>query len=99
MQGKFMLKYQFLSKVSLQVQKSEIFLIQDHIFHDIFFIILFYLRYADQVSVGDEVLVQGSDDLKPEKITNVTSFKLQGFLFFSFWTLPKFLLITKVYLH
>ena len=37
-------------------------------------------RYAAQVAIGDEVLSQGnrSNKLTPEKVTNVSSFMMQG---------------------
>ena len=35
-------------------------------------------RYADQVLVGDEVLVQGIDNLIPAKVINVSSLNMQG---------------------
>ena len=39
---------------------------------------LFCFRYADEVSVGDEVLAQGNDEFIPEKVLNVSTFPLQG---------------------
>ena len=45
-------------------------------------------RYADQVLVGDEVLVQGIDNLIPAKVINVSSLNMQGdlcsFIYFAF---------------
>ena len=38
----------------------------------------FFCRYARHVSVGDEVLVKQNYDMTPEKIINVSSFKMQG---------------------
>ena len=35
-------------------------------------------RYADQISNGDEVLVQGYKELAPTKVLNVTSFMMKG---------------------
>ena len=35
-------------------------------------------RYADQVSVGDEVLVLRNDELMPAKVMNVSSIIMQG---------------------
>ena len=35
-------------------------------------------RYADQVLVGDEVLVQGNDEVIPAHVINVTSNIMQG---------------------
>ena len=37
-----------------------------------------YFRYADQVSVGDEVLIQGYDKLLPTKVINTSDLMLQG---------------------
>ena len=39
-------------------------------------------RYADQISVDDEVLAHKNDDLIPAKIINITSFTMQGDNFF-----------------
>ena len=41
-------------------------------------IFILYIRYADQVSVGDEVLVPGNGELTPAKVTDVPTFKMQG---------------------
>ena len=38
-------------------------------------------RYTDQVLTGDYVLVDEKDELSSEKVTNVTSFTMQGKLF------------------
>ena len=35
-------------------------------------------RYADHVEVGDEVLVQENDELKPANVTNISSEIMQG---------------------
>ena len=35
-------------------------------------------RFADQVAIGDELLAQGYDILSPEKVINVSTFKMQG---------------------
>ena len=35
-------------------------------------------RFADKISVGDEVLVEGYDDFKPVKVVNVTMFVMPG---------------------
>ena len=35
-------------------------------------------RYAEQVSIGDQVLVQGNDILLSAKITSISSIKMQG---------------------
>ena len=37
-----------------------------------------HCRYVDQISFGDEVLVQGNDNLTPAKITNVSSLLMEG---------------------
>ena len=34
--------------------------------------------YADKVSVDDDVLVQTNDKFTPDKVTNVSSFMMQG---------------------
>ena len=39
---------------------------------------LFSSRFADEVSTGDEVLVQGIDELIPAMVTNISSFRMQG---------------------
>ena len=39
-------------------------------------IILF--RYADQVLIGDELLVQGNNEMTPAKVINISSFMMQG---------------------
>ena len=36
------------------------------------------LRYAEQVSVGDEVLVQGNHQLIPRMVTNISTLFMQG---------------------
>ena len=38
----------------------------------------FPFRYADHVSIGDEVLVKGNDVLTPAKVINVSSLIMQG---------------------
>ena len=52
---------------------------------------LFCVRYADEVSVGDEVLAQGIDEFTPEKVLNVSTFTWQGN--------NNFCLIFIMYLH
>ena len=37
-----------------------------------------YVRYADKVLVGDEVLVPGNKVLVPTKVMYISSFKMQG---------------------
>ena len=47
----------------------------------------FYFRYANDVSVGDYLLVQGKDKLVPTKIVDVTDLTMQGnysYYFYSF---------------
>ena len=52
-------------------------LIFDFIFHfQKYFQLLF--RFADKILMGDDVLVNGNDELSPEKVTNVTGFTMQG---------------------
>ena len=41
-------------------------------------VILFFLRYADQLSITDEVLVHQNDKLTPDKVINVSSLIMQG---------------------
>ena len=36
------------------------------------------IRYADQVSAGDEVMVLGNDKLMPSKVVDVSSHFMQG---------------------
>ena len=40
-------------------------------------LMVFNFRYADQVSIADEVLVEG-EELTPAKVTNVSSLFMQG---------------------
>ena len=35
-------------------------------------------RYADKVSIGDDVLVQRNGTLIPDKVIGLSSFKMQG---------------------
>ena len=35
--------------------------------------IICFFRYADQVSIGNEALVEGNDELTPAKVINVNS--------------------------
>ena len=37
-----------------------------------------YFRYADQVSIGDEVLFSRNDELIPGNVTHISSFMMQG---------------------
>ena len=37
-----------------------------------------YFRYADQVAIGDEVLVQGNDGFTPQRVFNVSYSMMQG---------------------
>ena len=41
----------------------------------------YQFSYADQVSVGDEVLVEGNDYLAPVEVIEVSSTKMQGKLY------------------
>ena len=36
------------------------------------------VSYADQLSIGDEVLVQGNNDLTPAKVINISDITMQG---------------------
>ena len=36
------------------------------------------LRYADQLSIGDEVLVQRNDKLMPVQVIKISNFTTQG---------------------
>ena len=36
------------------------------------------MRYADQVSIGDDVLAQEKDELTPAKVVQVSMVKAQG---------------------
>ena len=40
--------------------------------------IIILIRYADQVSIGDDVLVQEKDELTPAKVAQVSMVKAQG---------------------
>ena len=40
--------------------------------------IIFFFRYADQVSIGYEVLVEENDQLTPTKVTHVVALTIQG---------------------
>ena len=42
------------------------------------------LRYADQLSIGDEVLVERNCELAPEKVINITSYPMQGRPYFKY---------------
>ena len=37
-----------------------------------------HFRYAEQVAIGDEVLVELESGLTPTKVTHVSGFKMQG---------------------
>ena len=39
---------------------------------------MFCFRYAEQVLIGDEVLVKGNNELAPAKVINVSELKMQG---------------------
>ena len=50
--------------------------------------ILFYFRYANDVSIGDVLLVQDNKNLVPAKVVDVTDLTMQGNYsnyFHSFW--------------
>ena len=38
----------------------------------------FFIRYADLVSIDEEVLVHGNGELTPAKVINVSTYKTQG---------------------
>ena len=40
--------------------------------------IIILMRYADQVSIGDDVLAQEKDELTPAKVVQVSMVKAQG---------------------
>ena len=47
--------------------------------------VLNHFRYADDVSIGDEVLVQGEDDeLTPAKVIDLSSSTMQGDILWRF---------------
>ena len=35
-------------------------------------------RFADKVSIGNEILVEGNDHLTPAKVMNIRSFTMEG---------------------
>ena len=37
-----------------------------------------FLRYAEQLSIGDEVLIQNNFELSPEKVVNVSDISRTG---------------------
>ena len=39
---------------------------------------IYYYRYADQVSVGDEILVQNNNELIPDKVIEESKFVMEG---------------------
>ena len=47
------------------------------------------LRYAEQVSSGDEILVQANDELTPARITDISVLMMQGrcYSLFSFYAM------------
>ena len=47
--------------------------------------LLCFYRYADQVSVGDEVLVQEKDKFTPTKVFEISTFHKQGTYFSLFF--------------
>ena len=50
-----------------------------------------HLRYAEQLSVGNEVLVHQNKELIPAKIINVSDFTMQG--------IPSFISLTLLITH
>ena len=42
----------------------------------------YFIRYANKVTVDDEVLVQGNGELISEKVVNVSSQIMQGTMFY-----------------
>ena len=40
-----------------------------------------FFRDADKVLIGDDVLVNGNDELSSEKVTNISSFAMDGKIF------------------
>ena len=40
--------------------------------------IIFDFRYANQLAIGDEVLVENNDEFTPRKVLNMTHFIMQG---------------------
>ena len=52
----------------------------------------YFLRYAEQLSIGDEVLIQNNFELSPEKVVNVPDISMTGnnhsfFLVYYFYSL------------
>ena len=41
-------------------------------------IIVFHFSYANEVSIGDEVLVNENDQLSPAKVIDISTSKMQG---------------------
>ena len=37
-----------------------------------------FFRYADQLEIGDELLMQGINDLTPAKVIHISSLIMQG---------------------
>ena len=46
------------------------------------------LRYANQLSIGDEILVQENNELIPEQVINVSNIIMQGNHYFKFLQNP-----------
>ena len=44
-----------------------------------------FLRYAGILSKGDEVLIPGNDELRTEKVIDVSSITLQGYHFLKYF--------------
>ena len=47
--------------------------------------ILYFSRYAGILSKGDEVLIQRNNELRPEKVIDVSSINLQGYYFLKYF--------------
>ena len=41
-------------------------------------VLIYCFRYADQVSVGDEVAIQKDDQLLPVRVVNISSITMSG---------------------
>ena len=42
-------------------------------------------RCADQLEIGDELLVQGNNDFTPAKVINVSNLFMQDIIVIKFW--------------
>ena len=43
-------------------------------------------RYSDEMSIGDEVLVNGNNAMIPAKVVNISSLTMQGSWWFSYYS-------------